>query len=104
VPALSKLSSLPLTTEGDGWKPFETAPKDGSYILALYGVDGDRERWGGRAFVVRHEGVDRGYDLGWALFPGYGGVSDRYFSHWMPLPDAPSQSPDQSSQGNHHNV
>lgn len=67
------------------------APKDGSYVLAM--ASGAAERWehlNGRAFVVRHEGFTvSGFDLGWSVYPGFGGVDDRWFSHWMPLPDAP---------------
>jgi len=70
-------------------QPFDTAPKDGRYILALVsGATDLREDWNGRWFVVRHEGkTDRaGLDLGWSLFPGFSGVSDRWFSHWADLP------------------
>lgn len=84
------LAALPLVSErGLGWQPIETAPKDGSYIVAL--AAGADDRWthlNGRAFVVRHEGVreNTGYDLGWAMFPGMGGAPTYWFSHWMPLP------------------
>ncbi len=68
--------------------PVETAPKDGRYIIAVYrSLDGYAEQLHGRAFVVRHEGeTPSGYDLGWALFPGHGGVPDKCLSGWAPLP------------------
>ena len=66
------------------------APKDGAYILALYNNDYalDRDRhYNGRWFVIRHPGASPGeYDLGWNLFPGYGGVPDLAFDGWLPLP------------------
>lgn len=74
------------------WQPIETAPKDGSYIVAIVAPNDSRhlEYHAGRAFVIRHGGVtDNGYDLGWNVFPGFGGAPDFYFSHWMHLPEAP---------------
>lgn len=69
------------------WQSIETAPKDGSYIIAIYrSLDGYAAHLDGRAFVVRHEGKTASdYDLGWALFPGYGGVPDKCLSQWKPL-------------------
>ena len=65
----------------------ESAPKDGSYVIVFYqSLHDHNEHWNGRAFVARHEGVHDGYDMGWGLFPGYGGVSDKNLSHWAPLP------------------
>lgn len=79
---------------GEGWQPIETAPKDGTWIVAL--VAGADDRWehlNGRAFVVRHEGKTASdYDLGWALHPGFGGVHESWFTHWMPLPKPPASS------------
>ena len=70
-------------------RPMHSAPKDGRFILAVYSPPEDHNRWKGRAFVVSHEGQTQcGYDMGWALFPGYGGVPDVSFAGWVPLPDA----------------
>lgn len=76
------------------WQPIETAPKDGNYIVAIYrSLDGYAEQLDGRAFVVRHEGeTASGYDLGWALFPGHGGVPDKCLSCWQPLPAPPAKA------------
>lgn len=75
------------------WQPIETAPKDGSYILAIVAGGGGRhlEHQAGRMFVIRHEGETRSeYDLGWSVYPGFGGARDFNFSHWMPLPEPPA--------------
>jgi hypothetical protein len=65
-------------------RPMETAPRDGTDILAQ--VRHDSSRWPGRWFIVSHEGVVDCYDLGWRLFPGFGGVSDQSFAGWLPMP------------------
>lgn len=73
------------------WRPIETAPRDGRYILAMMtGADDRWEHLNGRAFVVRNRSLSADdYDLGWDVYPGFGGVSDRWFSGWLPLPPAP---------------
>lgn len=70
------------------WQPIETAPKDGTRIWAI--LRADERQWPNRSFEVWHEGTtEGGFDLGWTLFPGYGGVPDRHFAGWMPLPKPP---------------
>ena len=73
------------------WRPIETAPRDGRYILAMMtGADDRWEHLNGRAFVVRNRSLSADdYYLGWDVYPGLGGVSDRWFSGWLPLPPAP---------------
>lgn len=82
--------TAPSTSAGDALRAMEAAPKDGRYVLAVYkSLDGYAESLDRRAFVVRHEGeTSNGYDLGWALFPGHGGVPDKCFYGWLPLPAA----------------
>jgi len=79
----------------DPWQPIETAPKDGTLVLARYAdiEDDRRQHWPGRIFVVKHMGytAGQGYDMGWALFPGMG-VGDESLSHWMPLPKPPGET------------
>lgn len=87
--ARAALSPSPdLAEENERLRPMEDAPKDGRYIIAAYrSLDGYAEQLHGRSFIIRHEGTTpSGYDLGWALFPGHGGVPDKCFSGWLPLP------------------
>lgn len=51
------------------WKPIETAPKDGTFILTWHPE-------GGRPEISRYVGT---YWTRWSIIP----------THWMPLPDAP---------------
>jgi len=69
------------------WQPIETAPKDGTCILAwcihahasAVGEEVDGYRGHVLARWIEHNGG------GWC-WHGLAGT----FSHWMPLPDAPS--------------
>lgn len=90
------LASISPRAEGvEPWRPIETAPKDGTYVLAI--VSGASDRWehlNGRAFVIRHEGkTATDYDRGWSVFPGFGGAADDWFGGWRPLPVALTASP-----------
>lgn len=86
----SPLSPPPVAGQ---WQDIASAPKDGSYIIAVVAPNDSRHlrHFAGRAFVIRHEGTTMmsGYDMGWAVYPGYGGAADHMFSHWMPLPAPP---------------
>ena len=88
---LDGLSQL-TAREPQGWQPIETAPKDGTWILA-YGIDGSLQRvsWG----QTRNDGLQWCTVHGWAHF--------RYVTHWMPLPSPPiirsPSSPPSGEQG-----
>lgn len=87
---LAAFAALSPPTSDERLRPMEAAPKDERYILAVYkSLDGYAQNLHGRVFAIRHEGeTPSGYDLGWTLFPGHGGVPDKCFSGWMPLPAA----------------
>jgi hypothetical protein len=73
------------------WEGMESAPRDGRYILAEVAPNRGRylEHQAGRMFVIRHEGMVDTYDMGWAVYPGFGGCSDFDFLRWTSLPPAP---------------
>lgn len=72
--------------ERDGLRPMIEAPRDRTPVLVKV-RDDVNTHYAGRWFVAFYEGVtDDDYDLGWGLYPGYGGVLDRNFEGWMPLP------------------
>jgi hypothetical protein len=62
----------------DEWKPIETAPKDGTDVLAIWDVPGRLKPYG----VVWWE------DGSWHEYDIENEVSDP--THWMPLPEPPS--------------
>jgi hypothetical protein len=83
--------------QAEAWPTFESAPKDGRYILAVVAPDRGRhlEHHAGRVFAIRHEGqTPSGYDLGWAVYPGFGGASDHDFTKWCPIPAFPATPSD----------
>ena len=87
---MTSLSELADAVEG--LMPMSEAPRDRCYILAIFHQPDPKfhsHAWHGRTFVIRHEGYTErsGYDMGWSLFPGYGGCSDHMFAGWMPLPE-----------------
>ncbi|EQB03874.1 hypothetical protein [Sphingobium sp. HDIP04] len=89
---LSELQALRQEFEA-WWRSMDSAPRDGRYILAIVAPNRGRhlEHQAGRMFAIRHEGKTvSDYDLGWAVYPGFGGASDHDFTHWMPIPSAPS--------------
>jgi hypothetical protein len=75
----------------EGWRPIESAPKDGTRILAFVsGADGLWDHLNGRHFCVQHAGrTGSDYDLGWSVYPGLGGAPDWWFGGWQPLPEPP---------------
>lgn len=92
-PTTAAIRAIAGEGEAEGWRTMETAPRDGTFILAVVAPNTTRflEHHVGRVFVIRHQGkTTRDYDLGWSVYPGYGGEIDATFSHWRPLPAPPS--------------
>jgi hypothetical protein len=70
------------------WRPIETAPKDRTELLVL--LRDDINHHAGRRFVALHPGVESdGFDIGWSIYPGQGGIPDEWIAGWMPLPAPP---------------
>lgn len=73
-----------------GWRPIETAPKDGTMILAWMS---------GGAESRPHYSLIHWFDFGWGgswtiTLPGLGsdpGYEDSAFTHWQPLPKPPQE-------------
>lgn len=85
------------------WRPIESAPRDRTDILArtrpdVFPEEHNRSGWNNRTVVIRHEGiVNDGFDMGWSVAApvGYGGMPDKWFLGWMPLPAPPEESADE---------
>jgi hypothetical protein len=80
--AVSALSTRPLL---EGWRPIETAPKDGTRILTAgckYGPAVRVLSWGSG----RYNRSTKGYEPDWIDGPTYGFAP----THWMPLPASPT--------------
>lgn len=110
-----------LAAAPQGWKPIETAPKDGTQILLGHPADTDEDgepRPGVVAQGYWQEGYDdapdqMGHDACWTdcnfdafTYPRSFGA-EAYRSkgyqptHWMPLPPAPDAAPAASSPASH---
>jgi hypothetical protein len=66
-----------------GWQPIETAPKDGTWFLAV-------SMSTGRDAKTRLMQVTR-WEEQWAAVGGFGNWNQRYWpaTHWIPLPEPP---------------
>lgn len=78
----------------EGWRPIESAPRDGTRIWAVFAnpLQGRvMERLSGLQCTIWHEGLTpSGYDLGWGFVGGgIGGIDDSQIAGWMPLPAPP---------------
>ncbi len=83
----------PSLRESQGWQPIESAPRDGTMILAFNGFFGVYStafttRWTGRRGEEPYEGFPCGFhSSGLGSYPF--GKWDCQPTHWMPLPDPP---------------
>lgn len=78
----------PTHVEGEEWQPIETAPKDGTWIL-VWGEDFDcpmSAQWS----LLDINPNSTTFENGWV---GYGYIFHD-LTHWMPLPQAPTQPQD----------
>lgn len=88
--------TAPVVEAGAKWQPIETAPKDGTIILAWcvhtnakYAANPVKEGWVAPVVArwIDHHGG------GWT-WNGHAGE----FTHWMPLPDAPCMKPSEGGK------
>jgi hypothetical protein len=73
-------------TRASQWMPIETAPKDGSVILAVNGPDVQCLYWHGKD-NLDFEGDDGPFDC-WMEYDHECWILPKY---WMPLPEPPKQ-------------
>lgn len=70
----------------EGWKPIETAPKDGREIILFFPTYNENQ-----IAVYRY---NEDGELAWEGIGGWSDVEGEYApTHWMPLPPAPSKPP-----------
>lgn len=69
------------------WKPIETAPKSGTYVLCWNGIRVDMWHWDKQPYNTR----PRPY---WSRVGPWGALNDRSQqpTHWMPLPKPPTNT------------
>lgn len=91
--------------EGDGWLPIESAPKDGTWFLAYrpepdggtwdrlcivcWSAEEDDFVWPDDTFDIYRDDLSDMDDRGFLKFDTYSSCGS--FTHWRPLPSAPSE-------------
>ena len=83
--------SSPASKAESGWRPIETAPKDGTRVLVARFAPKPQHRNG---YMCVDWWRDRERDD--VSYTGFGGFNNHYWpaTHWMPLPTPPSASND----------
>jgi len=71
----------------NNWQPIETAPKDGTAILAVDELTQDTHA------VVYYEELRPGSIYVWHIIDSPTAYRKDRFTHWMPLPAPPTQEP-----------
>lgn len=66
-----------------GWQPIETAPKDGTNILAWWANPH------AEPIIISWDGHNGEWSL-WCFCVDGSTAATEEFSHWMPLPEPPS--------------
>ena len=78
----------------DAWQPIETAPRDGSAILACV-ADYENPAWNGlhpsRGPITVYWGTYHPNSQGDACWRDGSGHKRPYLTHWMPLPPQPKK-------------
>jgi|APMI01.1.fsa_nt_gi hypothetical protein len=76
------------------WQPIETAPKDGTDVL-LFFPECNRHVWLGSydVFETLLNGITQNTHEGWSIgMLGANAAERKEPTHWMPLPDPPSEA------------
>jgi hypothetical protein len=71
------------------WRPIETAPRDGTPILACVSGYGDEELWPGRGPITVYWGTYHPNSPGKGAWRDGNGHRRPHLTHWMPLPEPP---------------
>jgi hypothetical protein len=81
-PHLIARTALAAQPAPSGWRPIETAPKDGTAVLMVF-VFEDED--------VIHDVVYWDGVKSWPWQTDYSGYGEKYAKGWMPLPPAPGK-------------
>ena len=76
--------AAPPTAQAEGWRPIETAPKDGTRVLLL----NDLREFGSDRVIVEAMWRTASQSAWWSC-PVRGGYIGENPTHWMPLPEPP---------------
>jgi len=84
--AIDRLAAMAQPAVPQGWQPIETAPKDGTPILA---------------WICWFDGpcVHTGHFSSGEFWPDFRDAASKTPTHWMPLPAAPTPSQGKGEQG-----
>ena len=82
IPGSNILDSMKILLDRFSWQPIETAPKDGTPILAYEPTPGSPTEEDGRYYITTGYRVRNQYRTG---------TEHENPTHWMPLPEPPKE-------------
>jgi hypothetical protein len=80
-----------------GWRPIDSAPRDGTEVLLLIGDVVHAGSWSGPSDGAIYARRPNAYD--WFSMSDGSTHCDRFVTHWMPLPDPPATPANETGEG-----